>query len=152
MDPLKQRNDRRLLCPCLREKLEKLEALLDFPITVYETIRSKELQAHYLEIGASWTIRSLHLPQPPRGLALAFDAAPSSYLTLKAWNPLGPLWLAYGEAGESLGLTWGGRWRRRDKPHLQLSRCECPPEALLRPILHLGGGTVSNEGVAAGSL
>lgn len=133
MDPLHPRSDRGGLCPCILERLRKLEALLDFPLTVYETIRTPELQEHYIEIGVSWTARSKHLPQPPRGLSLAFDAAPSEYLRLKAWNPHGPLWLAYGEAGEALGLAWGGRWKQRDKPHLQLDHCLCLPETLVHP-------------------
>lgn len=29
---------------------------------------------------------------------------------------------ALGEIAESLGLTWGGRWRRRDLPHVQCVR------------------------------
>lgn len=132
-DPLKATSDIEKLCPCIKAKLLLLKAKLPFPITVYETLRTPELQAHYIDIGVSWTARSLHLPQPPNHLALAFDAAPSEYLVLKGWNPYGPLWLDYGEAGESLGLAWGGRWRQKDRPHLQLSRCECPPESLVHP-------------------
>lgn len=28
-------------------------------------------------------------------------------------------WEAYGACGEAVGLTWGGRWRMRDQPHLE---------------------------------
>lgn len=30
-----------------------------------------------------------------------------------------PFFTALGEEAEKLGLTWGGRWRRRDFPHVQ---------------------------------
>lgn len=29
-------------------------------------------------------------------------------------------WELYGEAAESVGLEWGGRWTRPDRPHVQL--------------------------------
>lgn len=37
------------------------------------------------------------------------------------WQPnwTGP-WEAYGACAEALGLTWGGRWRLRDRPHVEL--------------------------------
>ena len=38
------------------------------------------------------------------------------------WQPMwtGP-WEAYGACGEALGLIWGGRWRMRDRPHLEMT-------------------------------
>ena len=52
---------------------------------------------------------------------LAFDATPTP--TTDA------AWAVYGQEGEALGLTWGGRWTTRlpdgttrtDRPHMQLS-------------------------------
>lgn len=37
------------------------------------------------------------------------------------WQPMwtGP-WEAFGACAEALGLTWGGRWRMRDRPHVEL--------------------------------
>jgi enoyl-CoA hydratase/carnithine racemase len=48
-------------------------------------------------------------------LGLAVDIVSSS----KRWAPPRAFWLALGKHAEALGLTWGGRWRRVDKPHVQ---------------------------------
>ena len=97
--------------------------------TLIETLRQEDRQAYYVRVGASRTMHSMHLAQPPNGLALAFDLAPTVYLSERAWHPEGELWHVLGEAGEALGLEWGGRWGFRwgfrDMPHFQLRRCAC---------------------------
>ena len=35
------------------------------------------------------------------------------------WNVLEEWWNTYGRAAEAHGLTWGGRWKMRDLPHVQ---------------------------------
>lgn len=35
------------------------------------------------------------------------------------WSAGREFWDALGEESEALGLVWGGRWRRRDYPHVQ---------------------------------
>lgn len=35
-----------------------------------------------------------------------------------------PSWVAYGEIAESEGLTWGGRWKMRDGPHVEVPEIE----------------------------
>jgi hypothetical protein len=115
------------LCPCIRSKAE---ALLDraramhISVSVISTLRDEVRQRYYVQIGRSWTEKGKHLPQPPNGLALAFDLAPTEYLRLKNWWPEGPAWAELGHAGEALGLTWGVPGKV-DKPHYQLSRCLC---------------------------
>jgi hypothetical protein len=37
----------------------------------------------------------------------------------KLWNASPAFWAALGEEAERLGLTWGGRWTKVDKPHVQ---------------------------------
>ncbi len=32
----------------------------------------------------------------------------------------GPKWQAFGACAEALGLTWGGRWKMADLPHVEL--------------------------------
>jgi hypothetical protein len=120
--------DPKYLCPCVREKYLALLnwSLFDTPqrveLTTIETARDEIRQAYYKKIGVSRTLKSKHLPP-----YLAFDIAPTEYLSLKAWNPQGPLWKKLGAAGEKLGLEWGGRWESfPDLPHFQLSKCECP--------------------------
>jgi len=51
---------------------------------------------------------------------LAVDVVPVAYKGLKDWNPSGEAWARIGAIGESLGLTWGGRWSKPDKPHFHL--------------------------------
>lgn len=52
---------------------------------------------------------------------LAADVVPIAYKGLPDWNPLGADWATIGAIGEGLGLTWGGRWSKPDKPHFQLT-------------------------------
>ena len=35
------------------------------------------------------------------------------------WNVSNEWWETYGRAAEAHGLTWGGRWKMRDLPHVQ---------------------------------
>jgi hypothetical protein len=35
------------------------------------------------------------------------------------WNVPEEWWNTYGRAAEAYGLTWGGRWKMRDLPHVQ---------------------------------
>lgn len=52
---------------------------------------------------------------------LAFDVAPTEYLSMPDWNPSGPLWAKIGSIGKSVGLEWGGDWQKKDLPHFQLT-------------------------------
>jgi len=52
---------------------------------------------------------------------LAFDVVPTEYLSLPDWNPTGPLWATVGSIGKSVGLEWGGDWKKKDLPHFQLT-------------------------------
>lgn len=51
---------------------------------------------------------------------LAFDVVPDAYKDLPNWNPGGDAWTTIGQIGESMGLTWGGRWASPDEPHFEL--------------------------------
>lgn len=50
---------------------------------------------------------------------LAFDVARET-LQGPAWPADGAWWSVVGELGESLGLTWGGRFPHPDAPHFEL--------------------------------
>lgn len=52
---------------------------------------------------------------------LAFDVVPTEYLSVSDWNPTGPLWAKIGAIGKSVGLEWGGDWKKKDLPHFQLT-------------------------------
>ena len=129
-DPLK-------LCPCVRAKfltfMETCKAA-NIDVAVIETARDLERQKYYRAIGTTRTLKSLHLPQPPRGKSLAFDVCPKAYLRIKGWFPMGPLWRNLAILGNARGLTWGGDWKKgddgwRDLSHFYLDRCECPEAA-----------------------
>ncbi len=50
---------------------------------------------------------------------LAFDVAPLNAAGKPHWpNDLG-LWERIGRHGESVGLSWGGRWTKPDRPHFE---------------------------------
>lgn len=127
-----QNRDPQRLCPCIRGAYF---ALLDSAedngilLTTIETIRQLERQAYYVNIGASRTMNSKHLPQPPNNLALAFDVVPTAYLKERHWHPKGEYWQTLGRIAEKLGLTWGGTWESFvDLPHFQADECFCPEE------------------------
>lgn len=50
---------------------------------------------------------------------LAGDVVPKAYMQMPNWNPSGPLWQKLGVIGESVGLSWGGRWAKPDLPHFE---------------------------------
>lgn len=118
------------LCPCIHLLYSRFIARFaaqEVWIQTIETMRDLERQEWYVETGVSRTLHSLHLPQPPNHLALAFDVVPRAYTTIKLWNPGGPLWDEMGALGRVLGLQWGGNlWATfKDKPHFQLPHCMC---------------------------
>lgn len=48
-------------------------------------------------------------------MGLAVDIVSKS----KRWTPAPAFWTALGREAKALGLTWGGAWKRVDKPHVQ---------------------------------
>lgn len=77
------------------------------PITVITTLRTPEAQRQAVLSGVSWTLKSLHLEQPPEGKSLAIDIAPTELLHEKGWAPESPLWILIGKIGQEIGLKWG---------------------------------------------
>ena len=120
--------DPEMLCPCVHrlhtEMVDMATAREICPVTI-ETIRELDRQQHYVGLGVSWTLKSYHLAQPPHDLSLAFDLAPQEYLSHPLWNPDGEKWDQLGDLGQLIGLEWGFQLWRKDKPHFQLTMCEC---------------------------
>lgn len=61
----------------------------------------------------TWTLKSKHSSRK------AYDTVPiveghAVWDEDALWNPIG-------QEGEALGLEWGGRWNKPDKPHFQLN-------------------------------
>lgn len=119
-DPRSERNIATLdekVAAIAREHLRKLDGLgLDFRVTSGRRTQAEQ-DALYAQGRTApgpvvtWTRRSRHLS------GRAYD------LTLFRWGqPVweSPAYLVAGKIGESLGLTWGGRWKVPDKPHFEL--------------------------------
>jgi len=75
---------------------------------LWEAYRSPE-RAAALHARGSGSKRSLHC------LGAAVDIVHRE----DYWSAPGSFWKAIGQEARALGLTWGGRWRRRDLPHVQ---------------------------------
>lgn len=85
-------------------------------ILVYETIRTKQTQALYVDKGVSQTMKSYHIV----GQALDFVPVVNGKTD---WNGYGSTKAkkAIAEA-KRLGFEWGGDWKKFvDKPHLQFN-------------------------------
>ena len=113
------------LHPWLRSRAEgviatwRAGAAPDEVLRVVESVRSTETQQEYYARGASdkngVTKFSLHQYSP----ALAMDC-----ILLRSGKVIksvtDPAWQRYGQLAEAEGLEWGGRWKRRDGPHIQV--------------------------------
>lgn len=100
-------------------RLLELAAERGIPAKIVQGERSLAEQQALYESGAGVT-------KAPGGLSyhnygLAFDIVPDAYVNLPNWNPTGPYWAILGTLGESLGLSWGGRWKNKDLPHFELN-------------------------------
>ena len=93
-------------------------------IEIVQGYRSPEAQDVLLTSGAGVTnapgLLSYH------NYGLAFDVLPKDYASMKDWNPTGLHWVTLGKIGESLGLEWGGRWSKPDRPHFQIPSAAAP--------------------------
>lgn len=103
----------------LAVRLLELAAERGIPAKIVQGERSLAEQQALYESGSGVT-------NAPGGLSyhnygLAFDVVPDAYVSLPDWNPNGPYWATLGSIGESLGLSWGGRWSKPDKPHFELN-------------------------------
>jgi hypothetical protein len=82
-------------------------------VMIIDTLRTPAEHAANLANGTSSTTRSKHLD------GLAIDLCPYEIYSINGpdklyWNTDAPEWFVMGKIGESLGLRWGGRWK---KPH-----------------------------------
>lgn len=94
------------------------------PVKIIDILRTPEQHAINLANGTSWTSHSKHLPDE-NGKSNAIDICPYYLYNLKGpnklqWDAGEPIWKEIGLIGESLGLTWGGRWIVRDMGHFEL--------------------------------
>lgn len=103
----------------LAENLLRLSADAGIPLKVVQGYRTPEAQQALLDSGKGVTNAGAMLSYHNHRLAL--DVVPLEYISMKDWNPSGSLWQRVGEIGKSVGLEWGGDWKKKDLPHFQLT-------------------------------
>lgn len=107
-------------------------------VQVVDTLRTEAEHRANLASGASSAVLSFHLPRrlrasvsagdPDADKSDALDVCPFEQYALHGpdklqWNASDPAWQVVGEVAESVGLEWGGRWRKPHDPgHVQLPR------------------------------
>jgi len=107
------------------------------PVTVITTLRSLAEQKSAIAHHVSWTLKGMHLPQPPEGKSLAIDLCPTELLILAArlgatdyekdWSPMHSDWWIIARAGVSLGLRSGMDWRGVGLPLVGVVRPDWDP-------------------------
>lgn len=112
-EPLRGTIDRdpRKLIPSFAAKVETLfqrMRVLGFEPMLWEGYRSPERAAELAARGVG-VATSMH----------CYGAAVDIVERTKLWSAPASFWSALGEEAEALGLTWGGRFTRADKPHVQ---------------------------------
>lgn len=104
------------------------------PLIVYETLRSSERQEHLKKKGMSKAAAG----ESPHNYGLACDfVLDTDAINVQerewkgrmypdAWDYTTPhakaVYDRLGELAESINLEWGGRWRFRDVPHVQMPK------------------------------
>lgn len=101
------------LLPPFARKIEKLFQRMrarGFKPMLWEGYRSPQRAAALASKEGSTAIkRSMHIH------GAAVDIVDADRL----WNASPAFWSALGEEARKLGLTWGGVWRSKDRPHVQ---------------------------------
>lgn len=95
-------------------------------LLIYCTFREPKEQEELYAIGrtkpgrkVTWTRKSKHNEtMDGKPAAMAYDCVP--IVKGKAVWDNQELYRKVAEIGESLGLTWGGRWKGKDSPHFEL--------------------------------
>ena len=103
-------------------------------VMIVDTLRTEAEHQANLAAGTSSAPRSKHLPRTLRGWSpqhpdaqksdaidlVPFDIWQASGPDKISWDTKHPTFAVIGEIGESLGLRWGGRWKKPHDPgHLE---------------------------------
>ncbi len=118
------------LTPETQEKFhlfaEKM-AQADLPFICTCTYRSQAEQNDLYAQGrtkpgpkVTWTTLSQHTSRVAFDIVIARDGKPCWDIKVDVNGDHLPDYQQAGEIGESVGLTWGGRWKTPDRPHFQL--------------------------------
>lgn len=113
-------------------KLLHAAAAAGMPILITETLRSRERQAELYAQGRTAPGKIVTRARPGESrheTGRAFDVAFHGADGRPTWD--GP-WEDLGALAESIGLAWGGRWKRPDRPHIELPEAQPEPRTLRR--------------------
>lgn len=135
-----------LLAPKFREAIERV--LVDMRdlghgVRVFETLRTDARQAYLYGFGRDYDDGRGPVTKVPsaRGgwhfYGLAADIVEDDASPWKAPNAF---WQDLGRCGERHGLTWGGRWKMLDLPHLQWGKCRVSPPRHLQYTVDMPNG------------
>lgn len=88
------------------------------PVVIVDTIRTPEEHAQNLARGVSWVKHSRHIDGD------AMDVCPFEEYNINgrnklAWDGSLSVWAKIGAIAESVGMTWGGRWAKKDLGHVE---------------------------------
>lgn len=112
-------SDLALLQPAFRVKVTQLLGrmqLSGFDAIAWETYRTPARSKLLSKRGTGIAPRADgSIPLGMHNLGLAVDIVSAS----KRWTPPPAFWTALGREAKALGLTWGGTWKRVDRPHVQ---------------------------------
>ena len=103
------------------QQLVRLAQAEGIRVLLTEGYRPPERQADLLATGATAAKPGYSFHQ----YGLAFDLVPLDGLGRAWWEAPQKMWLDLGRIGESLGLSWGGRWTPTlklplgDRPHFE---------------------------------
>jgi peptidoglycan L-alanyl-D-glutamate endopeptidase CwlK len=105
-------------------EIKMAEANIPFIFTC--TYRSQENQEILWNQGrttpgkiVTWTHNSRHTKRDAFDIAILKDKKPVWDIKVDVDNDSIPDYIEAGKIGESLGLEWGGSWKKKDYPHFQ---------------------------------
>ena len=97
----------------------------DVDVLITNTLRTMAEQQALYDQGRSKPGKIVTWAKPgssAHNYGLAFDFVPLR-MGKPVWGTKGAdldLWMRMGHLGETLGLEWGGRWKKVDMPHFQI--------------------------------
>jgi peptidoglycan L-alanyl-D-glutamate endopeptidase CwlK len=153
----KPTRDLKLLAPAFARAVEAAIAECNDPANkldamVYETYRSKELQAIYYQRGRSVRPPSKTVTNAQsnmyswHGYGLAVDVIHRT----KHWDMPESWFDRVAVVFKRHGCKWGGDWKQRDLPHFQWGLCKASPSDRARELMRSGGVLAVWEAVGAG--
>jgi len=122
--------------PLLQKLFTEAAKQCPVDIEVGEVARTRQRQAQLVKAGASWTMNSRHIPKVPSDPK--YGTSPVSHAVDFLCYVNGQLrwdWPLYAKAAVhikevatklGIDIVWGGDWKQRDGPHIELRRSVYP--------------------------